>query len=157
MKSDFVINSLEAAEFNHLYSKSSEELGKLGIESIVADEYPGYPCRVSLEDAAIGEELLLLTFEHHSRTTPYRSSGPIFIRKEPIAYQPEINRIPKMLSHRHLSLRAYDKNAMMVNACTIHGSELEDQIISLFADNSINYIHVHNAGPGCFNCEIQRA
>jgi Protein of unknown function (DUF1203) len=36
----------------------------------VADEHPGYPCRQCLNDAEIGEELLLVSYD------PFRSTAP---------------------------------------------------------------------------------
>ena len=42
---------------------------------------PGYPCRISLQDAEVGEEVLLLTFRHQAVASPYAASGPIYIRR----------------------------------------------------------------------------
>jgi len=36
------------------------EIGARGARRVIADSTPGYPCRVSLADAAVGDELLLL-------------------------------------------------------------------------------------------------
>ncbi len=46
-----------------------------------ADSKPGYPCRITLEDAEPGESLLLLRWTHLDMQTPYRASGPIFVRE----------------------------------------------------------------------------
>jgi hypothetical protein len=62
-----------------------------------------------------------------------------------------------MFRHRLLSVRAYDGAAMMVGAEVVSGRELEAAILRLFADGSANYLHIHNAGPGCFNCRVERA
>ena len=37
----------------------SDLFGTLAIERVIADGKPGYPCRVSLQDAEIGEKVLL--------------------------------------------------------------------------------------------------
>jgi hypothetical protein len=61
-----------------------------------------------------------------------------------------------MLRHRLLSLRAYDGNAAMKNALVIEGTHIEDGIRELFDDPRVEYLHVHNAKPGCYNCEVRR-
>lgn len=35
----------------------------------------------SLEDAPVGEPVLLLPFVHQDSRSPYRASGPIFVRR----------------------------------------------------------------------------
>ena len=156
MKSDFHIRGLDAKLFKSYFDMDKAELEKLGIRACVADTSPGYPCRVSLKDAQIGEELLLLNFEHHQTESPYRSSGPIFIKKNAIASRLGINEIPEMLIHRFLSLRSYSEEGMMLGARTINGEELRNSILRIFSNGEVSYIHIHNAGPGCYNCMVSR-
>ena len=117
---------------------------------------PGFPCRVSLEDAEIGEEVILFSYEHHAVDSPYRSKGPIFIRKKAQTANLKINEIPSILTHRLLSLRIYDINGMMINAITINGGTIKEAIQDIFQNNVAQYIQVHNASPGCYNCQINR-
>ena len=56
-----------------------------------------------------------------------------------------------------LSIRAYDADAMMVDAEVTKGSELEDTVGRLLADERVRYLHIHNAIPGCYNCRVVRA
>ena len=37
---------------------------------VIADANPGYPCRVSLEDAEVGETLILVLFAHREADSP---------------------------------------------------------------------------------------
>ncbi len=67
--------------FAPLFSLSDEALAKLDARRVIATEAPGYPCRVSLVDAAVGEELILVPFAHQPASSPYRASGPVFVRK----------------------------------------------------------------------------
>ncbi|MEI6582772.1 MAG: DUF1203 domain-containing protein [Chitinophagia bacterium] len=124
---------------------------------MIVDEYPGFPCRVSLEDAEIGEEVILLPYQHHKTNSPYQSSGPIFVRKIAKTVTYDLDEIPKMFNHRLLSLRGYDKNAIMKDASVIEGTNLKAQILKTFENNEIHYIHIHNAKPGCYNCLVERA
>src|SRR2546428_8488251 len=48
----------------------------------VADEDTGYPCRQCLQDAAIGDELVLVSYDPFSGESPYRSASPIFLHRQ---------------------------------------------------------------------------
>ncbi len=54
-------------------------------------------------------------------------------------------------------MRAYDRDGMMVDARVVEGRKLEDCIHSSFESEDVSYLHIHNAGPGCFNCAVERA
>jgi len=78
---NFKIKSLESSEFLSLFDLDNPALEKMGAIRMIVDEFPGFPCRVSLEDAEIGEEVILLSYQHHQTNSPYQASGPIFVRK----------------------------------------------------------------------------
>ncbi|MCX2738549.1 DUF1203 domain-containing protein [Pontibacter anaerobius] len=142
--------------FNHLFNWGKSDLSSIGAIKMIVDAKPGYPCRVSLEDAEIGEEVILLPFKHHDTDSPYQASGPIFVRKNAVHANLEINEIPKMLLHRLLSLRVYDSNGMMIDARTTEGKELKEAIQDIFNNRSADYIQIHNSSPGCYNCQVNR-
>ena len=143
--------------FNPLFTLSDDELRTIGARRMVADKKPGYPCRVSLVDAEPGEEVLLVPFTHHDVVSPYRASGPIFVRVKAQTVKLRVDEIPTMLRSRLLSIRGYDAAAMMVATDVVNGTELEEHIWRLFSDKQVEYIHVHNARPGCYNCRVERA
>ena len=153
MNTNFKISAIKN-EYNHLFNLSDNELFAIGTVKMIVDEKPGYPCRVSLEDAEIGEEVLFFPFQHHKTTSPYRSTGPVFVRKNARNPNLEINEIPEMLLHRLLSLRVYDKKGMMIAAKTIPGKMLKNEIEIMFNDSSASYIQIHNSSPGCYNCQV---
>jgi hypothetical protein len=140
-----------------LFELTDEELHKRSTKWLVADADPGYPCRVSLADAEVGERVLATTFIHHDVQSPYRASGPVFVREIAQTANLVVNEIPIMFHHRLLSLRAYDSHGMMVGASVIQGNELEQAIVGHFENRDVEYQHIHNANPGCFNCSVQRA
>ncbi len=156
MKVDFRIKALPIYHFNDLFNLGEEQLKAVGGKRMTVDKKPGFPCRLSLKDAEVGEEVILISYEHHNTSSPYRASGPVFVRKGVERAVPEINEIPEMLKHRFLSLRAYDAHGHMRNAITTHGKFVKSKIFLLFEDQNVSYIHVHNANPGCFNCQIER-
>ena len=155
---DFRIEGLSPDLFAPLFALDDAALAARGARRQVADHKPGFPCRVSLEDAEPGEEVLLLTWEHHSVDSPYRASGPIFVRRSASkAWTGPAGSVPAMLRHRSLSVRAYGADGMMRTAEVCDGRDLEATISKLFADPGVAYLHVHNAKPGCFNCRVDRA
>ena len=157
MRSDFQFVALPIENFSHLFAMNDAELESHGARRVSADSHPGYPCRVSLTDASVGERVVLTPFRHHDVTSPYQSAGPIFVRENAQTSKPPVNEIPVMFHHRLLSVRAYDEAAMMKSAKVIEGAALEETIRDFFTAESISYLHIHNAGPGCFNCMVQRA
>jgi len=157
MEAHFRIIAVPRERFTHLFSLSDSELAAQGAQRVAVDANPGFPCRVSLVDARIGERVILTAFRHHDVASPYRSSGPIYVREAAYTAQPGIDEIPIMFRHRLLSVRAYDRGAIMREARVVEGHDLEDAITHCFADPDTAYIHLHNAGPGCFNALVQRA
>jgi len=62
-----------------------------------------------------------------------------------------------MLRSRLLSVRAYDAMAMLVRSEVVDGKELDETIRRHFGDRNVQYLHLHNARPGCYNCRVERA
>ncbi len=156
MSINFKISEIEN-NYNHLFNLNEEELTAKGGVKMIVDEKPGYPCRFSLVDAGLGEEVILFPFQHHKTNSPYQSSGPIFVRKNAKSPNLSVNEIPTMLLHRLLSLRIYDKKGIMIDAKTIEGKTLENEIGIILKNNSVDYIQIHNSSPGCYNCQVNRA
>ena len=153
----FQIHALPIEPFVADLSLTDEALRARGIRRVVADSRPVYPCRVSLQDAREGERLLLLPYLHHDVDTPYRASGPIYVRESAVPALPGVDEVPALLRSRLLSLRAYDVRGMMVWADVLPGTELESGIAQLFARERSAYLHVHYAKPGCYACRVDRA
>ncbi|MGH7543490.1 MAG: DUF1203 domain-containing protein [Gemmatimonadota bacterium] len=149
--------ALPAERFAPLFGQSDAELEEIGARRMVVHEKSGFPCRVSLEDAAVGETVILTPFVHHDVASPYRASGPIFVRSGARTAAPSAGEVPEMFRHRKLSVRAYDAAGMMVSAEVVNGGDLEAPVRRLFADDVVSYLHIHNAGPGCYNCRVERA
>lgn len=156
MQTPFQISALEIEQFTSLLRQSDEELRSAGARRMVADKSPGFPCRVSLVDAEPGEEVLLVPFTHHDVFTPYRGDGPIFVRVNAETARLEVNEVPAMIRSRLLSLRGYDSTGMMLISDVVEGRDLEEHLERFFADPQVEYIHIHNARPGCYNCRVDR-
>lgn len=153
----YVISGIDPVPFRHLYGLTDADLAAQGVVRMVADARPGYPCRVTLEDAKPGDAVLLVNYEHLPVDTPYRSRHAIFVAdgaEQAARYE---GAIPEQLRIRLLSVRAFDADGMMIDAEVLEGSGLEAGIKRLFADPRAAYLHVHNARRGCFAARVDRA
>ena len=152
----FQISGLSRAEFAPLFALTDAELAERQIVRRIVDEFPGFPCRVSLADAEPGEQVLLLNYEHLAVASPYRSRHAIYVRENAQDARPFRNEVPDLLRRRLLSLRAFDAVGMMRSADVVEGKQVEPVIERMFGDAKVAYIHAHNAKYGCFFARIDR-
>jgi hypothetical protein len=151
----FRITGLDPSSFQHLHAGSNAELAAAGAQRVRVTEKPAAPCRISLDDAEIGETVLLLNYAHQPADTPYRQQGPIFIRETQARFDAR-DTIPPALARRTLSLRAFGADHMMVDADLVEGAEAAALIERFFANSAIAYIHAHYARRGCFAALVER-
>ena len=152
----YSIEGLHRADFAHLFALSDAELAAHNAVRVTATG-PGFPCRVSLEDARAGEQLILLNYTSHDVATPYRSSYAIYVREDGEEIAPLIDATPPVFEGRPLGLRAFDQDGMLRNAALALPGQADAKIRELFAGDNIAYIHAHNAAHGCFSARIDRS
>src|SRR4051812_10172388 len=153
----FQVSGLSGAQFAPLFGLSDAELSKRDIVRHTADTSPGFPCRVSLVDAAPGETLLLLNFEHLAVAGPYRSRHAIYVREYAEDARLAVGEVPEVLRRRLLSVRGFDGRGMMLDADVVDGREAEGVFARMLGRADLEYLHVHNAKPGCFAARVDRA
>jgi hypothetical protein len=151
----FRIRGLPAAEFTPWFAMSDEELVRHNALRLSADG-DGYPCRISLTDAAPGAEVILMNYTHHRTEGPFRASFAIYVRPDERTYD-AVNQVPAQLRRRLLSVRGYDARGMLRNAEVVAGTDLEPVVQALLQDPQVGYLHVHFAKPGCYAALIERA
>jgi hypothetical protein len=156
-KMSFRISALPSDLFAPLYGLADEELARRGVVRKTVDQHPGFPCRVSLADAEIGEKVLLLNYEHQPASSPYRATHAIFVREGAIEAHPQIGEVPHLLRSRLLSVRAFDEAGMMLDADAVMGEAIEPVLERMLADDKVAYLHLHNAKPGCYAARVDRA
>jgi len=152
----FQIHALPAAKFRPLFALSERELVKALATRMVVDSNPGYPCRISLVDADIGETVILVNYQHQSGDSPYRASHAIFVRENSEQAFPGVGVVPQVLETRLISIRAFDEKHHMLNADIVDGLSLTDSIPPLLQDSRVSYLHLHNAKRGCFAARVTR-
>ncbi len=150
------ITGLDPAPYRPLFGLSEEELAKRGIVRMTVTEKPSFPCRVSLTDRDIGEQVLLLNHFSHDVANPYRASHAIFVTEGVERASEYIDQVPPVFEPRVLSLRGFDAQGMMADAILTKPGEADAGIRKLFENPEIVSIHAHNATRGCFSAKIER-
>lgn len=151
----FQIHPLPVDAFSHLFGLSDEELAASNVQVHISNG--AFPCRVSLTDAAEGERVLLLNFEHQPGDTPYRSRHAVFVKEGAREVHPEPGSIPASIESRLLSVRAFNRDDEMIDADVIEGKDVSG-LIATFLDNpKVAYLHLHFARRGCFAAKVTRA
>jgi hypothetical protein len=157
MANCFQVQSLDYQPFSPYFEMTDQQLAEVNAVRMTVTESPGTPCRVSLQDAELGEEVILVPFEHLPSRSPYRSGGAIFVRKGARRTNLAKDQLPTMLRSRMLSVRAYNSAGFIIDAAVTPGAEAE-AVIGAFLDNSeTDFVHIHFAKPGCFACSVVRA
>jgi hypothetical protein len=152
----FRIVGLDPAAFRLLHALPDDALTARGVRRVRVEAKPGAPCRVSLDDADMGETVLLLNHVHQPADTPYHQQGPIFVRETETRFD-AIDLTPPALARRPLSLRGFDRGHFMIDADLIDGAIAAELITRMFENPDVQYIHAHYATRGCFAATILRA
>jgi hypothetical protein len=153
----FRIRPLPRAPFEPLFALSDEALAARGARRVVADAPVGFPCRVSLRDAAPGERLVLVGHRHLDTPGPFAASHAVYVREAAEEADPAPGEVPALLRLRTLAVRAFDAEAMMIAAELVPGEALEPVLERLLADPRAAFAHLHYAAPGCYAARAERA
>jgi hypothetical protein len=113
---------------------------------------------VELEDAKVGDTVLLLNYEHQPAETPFRASHAIFVNEKAQATARTVDELPGALAVRDaVSLRAFRDDGMMIDAGFAPQGEVEAGIERFLANPAVAYLHAHTVGWGCYLARIDRA
>jgi hypothetical protein len=147
---NFQISALGHEQFAPLFRLSNDELaGRFAVRR-TATTKPGFPCRVSLADAEVGDQLILVNYAHQDTASPYRASHAIFVREGVEQARPAVDEVPELFRFRMLSLRAFDGNGMIVTADLCDGKKIETLLGRQLALRTVEYVHIHYAKFGCY-------
>jgi Protein of unknown function (DUF1203) len=153
----FTITGLAVSDFSGLFGLPDDVLSARGILRRTATDKPGFPCRVTLEDAEPGETLLLLNHESHSADTPYRSRYAIYVREKAREAAAYVDTLPPVLTDRPLALRLFDRHGMLVGAELSQGPGTSARINAALACPEVDHVDIHNAAHGCFTARAVRS
>jgi Protein of unknown function (DUF1203) len=150
------ITGLDREPFAALFDMDDAALAELGAVRVTAGASKGWPCRISLQDAKAGEELILLNHISHDVATPYRSAYAIYVRGAANQTAEYVDETPPVFEGRPMAFRAFDRGGMLRNAALALPGQADAKIRELLAAQEIVYIHAHNAAHGCFSARIER-
>ncbi len=153
----FQIKALDPARFQALFAMSDSELAARRAVRLKSETSAELPCRVSLATAEIGENVLLLNYEHQEGASPYRASHAIYVRQGAEQARPAAGDVPELIRSRMLSLRAFDDRAMIVATELAEGRDLEPALQQLLAAPGAACVHIHFAKYGCYAARADRA
>ncbi len=154
----FRITGLNSKPYHSLYGMGEEDLAKQGAVRCRVDKYPGFPDRIEMRDARLGESVLLLNHTSQPAKSPYHASHAIYVLEGSKETYDEKDEIPQVMLDRIQSLRGFDGQGMMLDADVAEGEENIVAVIErLFENPNIKTIHAHNAKQGCFAGMIERA
>lgn len=153
----FQVFALSAEPFAHLFGLSDEDLALHGVVRRTVDRKPGYPCRITLEDAEPGSTVLLLHHTSHEVATPFRSSYAVYVGEGAVTVTPAIGEVPGALRGRPLALRQFDRDGWLRGARLVLDGDVAGGVEAALADPEVAYIHAHNAAHGCYAARIARA
>lgn len=153
----FRIVGLSPGPFQHLYGQSDEALAAQGVKRYVVNAKPGFPDRIEMRDGEAGETFLLVNHVSMPADTPYKAAHAIFVREGATQTYDRAGEVPEVMRIRLLSLRAFDRDHMMIDADVVDGRNVEPLIERLLSNAAVSYIHVHNAKRGCYSGRIERA
>jgi hypothetical protein len=151
----YVVRGLDPAPYGELFGLPDDALAARGVVRMTVTDRT-FPCRVSLTDRAIGEQVLLLNHVSHDVANPYRASHAIFVTEGADAAAEYVDQVPPVFESRVLSLRGFDRQGMMAKAILAQPGEADAGIRKLFENPEIDTIHAHNATRGCFSAKIER-
>ena len=112
----YAIHGLDPAQFAPLFAMSNAELAAIRATRVKAAASHGFPCRVSLEDAREGDDLILLHHTSHAVDTPYRSAYAIFVRAAAEQAASYVDSVPPVFQGRPLGLRGFDAGGVLRDA-----------------------------------------
>ena len=152
----FRFHALGHEQFTCYFAMSAPELRHRRAMLRIADSKPGFPCRVSLEDANPGERVLLLHFEHLPVESPFRASHAIYVREGARTRVFATGEVPTLFRTRQLSLRCFDADSMLVDAHLCEGRDVESILLDTLQQSRVAHVDVHFAKPGCFGARVTR-
>jgi len=147
----FRLQTIDPETLDHVRRTGLDPFGDPA-ERITVSESNSAPCRATLEDAVPGEDVLLLRYAPLTANTPYRFTGPVFVRASDCQprHVPDPGVLPEMVARRLLSLRAFTADGRIHRSDVSDGREAAQEINAMLAEDGVASVHIHAARNGCW-------
>ena len=118
----------------------------------------GFPCRVCLRDAAVGEPVLLGSYHLPRPRGIYWTPSPIFVHAAPCTPFAAVGTVPEIVRGRLVSVRAYDDGDQCLYDLghSGEGGGIDAPLAHALADKRTAFVNIHTAKPGCLLCRVER-
>ena len=153
---NFKIAGLAPIAFRRVFGLSDHELASHHVVRCRVDAENAFPCRITLEDAAMGDSVLLMSYEHQPVKNAYHSRHAIYVNEAATDAGVFVNEIPAQMQRRLLSIRAFDAQDAIIDADVVDGSDAKTLIQRFLSMQETAYLHVHFARRGCFAARVDR-
>jgi len=153
----FQISALDVTEFQPLFAMSDEDLRAANAKRVTIDTPNSAPCRISLEQADVGETVILTNYQHHNTSSPYDAKHAIYIRDGVAQADLAPGEVPTVLTHRPLSVRGFTSDGDICDADLAEIGGLPQALDKLFENPDVAFAHIHYAARGCFAARADRA
>ena len=117
-----------------------------------------HPCRHCLREASGENGMLLLSHQAPEPRSVYGHPTAIFVCATACERFGEPDRVPDIVRNRHVSLRAFRSDGMMLYAANelAEGEGHDAAIRRIFSRDEVAFINAHTAKAGCLLCHIAR-
>lgn len=152
----YIVRGLDSARFVALFDAPPATLAANLAEWREVATDSGHPCRVTLEEAQVGERVLLINHTSLDKATPFRTSHAIYVRegaRQAAAFE---DRLPEMFMQRTLGLRGFSADGYLHDGTLAAPGEAHEAIGSLLAQSEVAYVDIHAAAYGCFLARAER-
>jgi hypothetical protein len=126
------------------------------VQKIVVDQSPGYPCRLSLKDAKVGEEVYLFSHRPFEGQNPYCEIGPVFVHAEATQARLAPNEIPDAIKCRPVIVRSYSADETLLSGDPADRENVEQVIEQCLDRDGVDFLHIRAALTGCYLCKVER-
>ncbi|MEH6401760.1 MAG: DUF1203 domain-containing protein [Sneathiella sp.] len=125
-------------------------------ERRIADE-EGLPCRHCLEEVAIGDEYLILSYKPFKTTQPYAEQGPIFLHAKECRAYSDVENLPAMyVPENSTLLRGYDHLERIVYGTgeVVKNTDIAKAALKILNFAGVTHVHARSATNNCFQYRI---
>lgn len=151
------IQGLDPVPFKPFFAMDTNALSENRAHIVEAAAPVGFPCRVTLRDADVGERLCLFHYVSHDSENAYRNAYAIYVRENAHEAAVFVDEVPPVFMGRPLALRCFNADGMLCAARLVLPGDDPDAALRDALDNQlVAYIDVHNAAHGCFSARVER-
>ncbi len=125
-----------------------------------ADPDGGWPLRCCLTDSRRDARIAIIAWSPMPWTGPYAEVGPIVVHAGGCDTPTDFERLPSELDVRAMVLRPYGHDRRIAYHCVRQvpaGASSTDQVVELFDEPDVDFVHGRNVTGGCYAFTATRA